>query len=87
MTQNINTLVDRYGTEKNHLRNKFINLDVLFNEWFKYSVDWYNTYPFLSVRVLDIVDTTGVPLFTNTHQLVAPESTLTHDDKVDEETS
>ena len=42
-------------------------------------------YPFLSVRVLEVVDTLGVPLATQAEQTRRPEAVLRHDDEADEE--
>lgn len=44
-------------------------------------------YPFLSIRVSQIVDGLRVPMFTDTEQFERQESILSHDDEVDEETS
>lgn len=45
------------------------------------------SYPFLSIRVSQIVDGLRVPVFTDTEQCAGQESILSHDDEVDEETS
>lgn len=44
-------------------------------------------YPFLSIRVSQIVDGLRVPMFTDTEQFSGQESIFSHDDEVDEETS
>ena len=48
---------------------------------------FFSTYPFLSVGVLHIVDSQSVPLFTETEESANPETVLSHDDEVHEETS
>jgi len=50
-------------------------------------VEKWNLYPFLSVRVLEIVDGTGVPVLADAEEQVGPESVFGHDDKVDKEAS
>ena len=45
------------------------------------------SYPFLAVGVLKIIDTARVPLHADSQQTVVPETILTHDDQVCEETS
>lgn len=44
------------------------------------------TYPLLTITVLQIVHSLGVPLFTEADQAIGPETILTHDHEVGEET-
>ena len=43
-------------------------------------------YPFLSVRIFEIVEVSSIPRFAETEQLVGQETVLTHDEEVGEET-
>ena len=44
-----------------------------------------HTHPFLSVRVLEIVDGLGIPLLSDAEEVGRSEAVLSHDDEVDEE--
>lgn len=44
-------------------------------------------YPFLSVRVLEVVDGSGIPHFTDSQKSAWPESAFGHDNAVGEEAS
>jgi len=57
------------------------------------SLHYYNnsyqtgdTYPFLSIAILQVIDGLGVPLFAETEQTHWQETVLCHDDEVGEET-
>lgn len=46
-----------------------------------------NTYPFLSVRVSQIIDGLGIPMLPDAEEFQREESVLSHDHEVHEEAS
>lgn len=71
----------------NYLSKQLQNVKNHYNIAKKLAGIWQVTYPFLSVRICQIVDSFGVPVFANAKQLRGQKSVFSHDDEVHEESS
>ena len=60
----------------------------LISEWFlkNHNGDW-RSHPFLAVRILQIINASGIPPFAHTEQIPGKKPVLRHYDEVREESS